>query len=433
MAENILNALDVSSAEVHAQFEDYAVDNTVPDDAAEALGQADALYLEAQAAYDSEDYETAIELATEALGEYGDALALLTQVEDGGEEDVTYFEDTYQKLGGYNRALERLDKLYKLASDLEAQVVDVSEATDLLGEAKVVLDDLGAAIDQGDLTDMEDMLDQANSLMGQATGLLQRNSGEKRVEKTERFIIQTRLHVSQLETKLNRILAKYNLKSEDDEAIRGQFQALNVYLDNIDAEHGDLKNIARQLQRIVKESHQVGKGEYEIDDDVVDQVNDVSEKETKLLRYRERLEILAQLGYDTSEAETLLDQAEVLLENSMNSIDEGDVETAGNLMEQADEILDQVDDQLDDMEKTMKHEGRDESDDFDKKVDELRRQISRYRTEIQNMARRGKEIKGLETELDEIEQSLNTAQTSDDLDAVEHQLEDFENQLDDSS
>ena len=58
--------------------------------------------------------------------------------------------------------------------------------------------------------------------MGQATGLLQRNSYEKRVEKTECFIIQTRLHVSQFETKLSRILAKYNLTTGDDEVITRQ-------------------------------------------------------------------------------------------------------------------------------------------------------------------------------------------------------------------
>jgi tetratricopeptide (TPR) repeat protein len=429
VAENMLNALNSSSAEVHAQFDVYAMNNTVPDDAAETLSQADAIYVEAQAAFDSGDYNSTIDLATEALSEYGNALALLTPVVDDGDEEENEVEDTYQKLGGYDKALERLDKLYHLASDLDAQGVNVSEAVALLNESEAVLNDLGAAIDQGDLENLEAMLDQANSLMGQATGMLQRNSGEKRVEKTERFIIQTRLHVSQLETKLNRILAKYNLTAGDDEAIRLQFQALKASLDGIDAGHDDLKNITRQLQHIVKESHQVGKGEHEVDDHLVDQVNDVSEKETKLNRYRERLGELAQLGYNTSEIEVLLNQAETLLNSSMNSIDEGDNETAGNLIDQADALLDQVDDQLDDMEKTMKHESKDESDDFDKKVAELRRKISRYHTEIQSMARRGVLTTALETQLDEIEQSLNAAQTSDDLDSVEQQLDSFGNQL----
>jgi len=429
VAENLLNVLNTSSTEINAQFEAYAVNNTLPDHAVEALNQADTFYVEAQAAFDSGDYNSTIELATEALNEYGNAAALLMPVEASELEEIYEVENAYRKLGGYEKALERLDKLYQLASDLELQGVDVLEAVSLLDDAKAVLDELTLAIDEGNLEDVENMVGQANSLMGQTTGLLQSNSGEKRVEKTERFIIQTRLHVSQLETKLNRILAKYNLAPEDDEAIRFQFKDLNETLDGIDPTLDNLKNITRQIQRVVKESHQIGKIEGEVDGNLVEQVNHVSETETKLNRYRERLEELTQLGLNTSEAKELLDQAEELLTNSMDMLEASEQDKANDLLDQADAILDQVDDLFDDMEKSVKQEGKGESDDFDKRVAEIKRNISKYRIEVQNMARKGKATAELETQLDEIEESLDMAETSEDLYAVEQMLEAFEDQL----
>ncbi|MCJ7731471.1 hypothetical protein MUP51_04070 [Candidatus Bathyarchaeota archaeon] len=438
VAENLLNALDSSRNEVNGLFEAYAENGTIPEGVSEALSEAEALYAETQAAYESGDYELAIDLATKAMNEYGKASAKLMEAEVEAEDEN---EDTFDKLGGYEKALDRLDKLREIALNLEAQGVDISEAVGLLDEAEVVLGDLGAAFDLGELDDFESMLEEANSLMGHATGLLQSSSNMKRVEKTQHFINQTRERVAQLEIKLNRIMTKYNLSPEDAEAIQLQFQALRDSLDDlIDTEKDDLKDITRQLQHIVKESNKVGKENHDIDDGLIDKINDVNEKETKLYRYRERLGALVQSGYNTSEIEELLNQAEVLLNSTLDSIDEGDEDTSDDQMDEADDLLDQVDDLLDQLEKTRKHGFKDESDDetddkdgnnFEAKVQELRRKISRHRNEVQNMNRRGENTTELESQLDEIEQSLDEAQNSDDLEVIEDQLDDFENQLDD--
>ena len=434
VAENMLTALNASSSEVNAQFAAYTVNNTVPVNATDALSQADELYAQAQTAYESGDYNSTIDLATQALNMYGNASTLLTQA-PVGEDEETQVEDTIQKLGGYDRALMRLDKLNKIASDLDSQGVNVSEAVELLNQAKVVLDNLGSAIDQGNLENMETMLDQANSLMGQATGLLMSNSGEKRLEKTEHFLNQTLLHVNQLETKLNRVMAKYNITAEDSDAIRQQFQALKESLYGIDVEKDDMKNVTRQLQHIVWDSHQVGKGDHMVEDFVA-KFNGVSDTESLLNRYRERVGVLAQQGYNTSDVEDLLNQTEALLTNATASLDAGDKDTAGALIDEARGLLNQADHLIDAMERSMKHSGKFESEDknhkvssFDERVQELRMMINMYRIEIQSLNGTATNTTALEAELSDIEQSLNNAQTGDDLDSVQQQLEVFGVQL----
>ncbi len=448
VAEGLLDSVNITSAEVNNLFDSFIAGNgTVPENASIALAEANALYAEAQAAFEAGEYEEAIDKAAEALNKYGDASELLIEVdedgEDDGEDEEDEEEDTYYKLGGYERALDRLVKLRDIATDLEGQGVDVSNATALLDQAESILGDIGAAIDLGNFEGLEEMLDEANSLMGQATGLLQSKSEPKRVEKTEHFINQTRHHFEQLETKLYRIMTKYNISGEDADAIQFQFQALRDALDDLedDVDKDDLKNMTRRLQHVVKESNEIGK-DKDIDDDLIEKANEASRKESKLNRYRERLETLTQQGYNTTEIEDLLDQAQVLLDEAAEGLDE---ETVDDLIDQADDLIDEADDLLDDLEHDRKHgvKGDDDEEDddeedkgakgFEEKVQELRRKISRYRQQIENRTRRGENTTEIEAQLDEIEQALDEAETEDDLDLIEDQLDALESQLDDES
>ena len=74
VAENLLDAVNASSTEVNGLFDAFVAGNgTIPDDAADALADAEALYAEAQAAFEAGNYEEAIEKAAEALNKYGEA------------------------------------------------------------------------------------------------------------------------------------------------------------------------------------------------------------------------------------------------------------------------------------------------------------------------------------------------------------------------
>jgi len=437
VAENLLDAVNASSIEVNNLFDAFIAGNgTFPqEDANEALAEAEALFAEAQTAFEAGEYEDAIELSTEALNKYGEASAeLIVEEEPDDEPEEDEAEETFEKLGGYERALDRLEKLRDIAADLSEQGVDVTEATDMLDNAESILADIGAAIDLGEFEGLEALLEEANSLIGQATGLLRSNSGQKRVEKTEHFINQTRHHFGQLETKLFRIMAKYNISGEDEDAIRLQFQGLKDSLDELegDVEKDNLKQLTRRLQHMVKESNEVGKENDDIDDDLIERVNDVSKKESKLNSYRERLEALAQLGYNNSEVGELLRQAEQLLNQTQNSLDEGDDETADDLIDEADDLIDEADDLLDDLEKQRRKHAKDDEDIQDK-VRELKRKISRYRIEVRNRNRRGENTTGLENRLNELETALDDALTEEDVELIEDQIDELEDLIDDDS
>jgi hypothetical protein len=78
-AENMLSTLTESEAEVISLFETITGDGgTIPEDASEALQEAQEQHVEAQTSYDEGDYEKCIEKATKALNNYGKAITEAT-------------------------------------------------------------------------------------------------------------------------------------------------------------------------------------------------------------------------------------------------------------------------------------------------------------------------------------------------------------------
>lgn len=118
VANNLLEALDKTRTEMNNQFSGNI---SIPEDAQEALDEAEEIHLEAQEAYDNENYALAVEKATEAFNKYGEASSKLADAEDEGQK-------TFTELGEYERAQDRLEKLRELATDLEDKGVNVSEA-----------------------------------------------------------------------------------------------------------------------------------------------------------------------------------------------------------------------------------------------------------------------------------------------------------------
>jgi tetratricopeptide (TPR) repeat protein len=196
-AETLLGVLEDSRAEVTILF-DSIVDGggEVPEDAQEALDEADELRDEAQALYDAGDYEDSIEKATKALNKYGKAASLALKTNEDDETEAE--DDAYKSLAGYEKAVDRLEKLKAIAEALETQGIDVSEADAIILEAEDSLSHLEEALDQGDLETAESLLGEVNGTLGQLTATLKNLSKPKKKEKMEHFIDQTRHRVQQL-------------------------------------------------------------------------------------------------------------------------------------------------------------------------------------------------------------------------------------------
>ncbi|MCK4317570.1 hypothetical protein KAW53_02295, partial [Candidatus Bathyarchaeota archaeon] len=360
-AETLLGVLEDSRAEVTILFDSIVEGGgEVPEDAQEALDEADELRDEAQALYDAGDYEDSIEKATKALNKYGKAASLALKTNEDDETEAEEEDDAYKSLAGYEKAVDRLEKLKAIAEELETQGIDVSEADAIILEAEDSLSHLEEALDQGDLETAESLLGEVNGTLGQLTATLKNLSKPKKKEKMEHFIDQTRHRVQQLETKMLRILAKYGLSEEDEQAIREEFRAIIAGLDDIDVDRDDLGDVVDNLKGLVKETNRVGK-DKDVDEDVVDEINKLNKHESKLNVYRERIKELEGLGAPTDELLGRLNEAEGLLFQANDEMDNGNKEAAKDLIDEADEILDEIDDMIDDLEE--EYEDDDGTDD----------------------------------------------------------------------
>ncbi len=367
VVETLLNVLGNSHVEVTSLFESVVSGGgTVSDDAQEAYDEAVQLRTQAQEEYDLGEYEEAVKTALKALNMYGKAAGKVFDDEDEPEDD-----DTEKFLGlfvAHEKSLERLEKLRKIAEELTAQGIDVTEATALIAETQGKLDSMRSALDAGEFESAEDLLDEANGIMSQSTGSLQGLSSEKKKEKTEKFIVRTKSMIQNLETKLERVLEKYDVTAEDADAIRDQFQEMKDRLDGIDLdEEGDLDDVIDDLKDIVKESRDVG--DDEIDDDVIKSLKEINKNESKLERYQERIEELDLLGVDTTGLDALVKDAEEALTNALIGTDEGDEDATEDLIDDADDILDDLDDLIDDIEDEAEDLEKDDEDDEDEVPD----------------------------------------------------------------
>jgi len=374
-AETLLRVLEDTHGRVSAIFDSVPTGGgQVPLEAQEQLQEAIQLREEAQTHFEAGEYEQCIEKTTQALNAYGKATAKLHANEEDNEEPED--EETEANLGLFTaveRAREHLEKLRSIASDLESQGINVTEATGLLDQAEAALDSAEGELNLGNFEEAEELLEDARSLMGQATGKLQSLSNTKRKEKTERFIEQTRSRVQQLEENMLRILSRYGVSEEDVQALTNEFGDIKAALDDMDVDEDELHGVVNQLRNLVKESHEIGRDREDIEEETIDRLNDIGKLEARLNRYRERIRELERLGNNTEELTVLLQEAEGLIAEATNRLEEGDRESAESLMNEAENLLDTLGDMIDDVEsETHSGMGRGADDDDEEEKPEYR-------------------------------------------------------------
>ena len=441
-AETMLGLLEQSHAEVTALFDSItAAGGQVPENAQEQLQEAIQLQTEAQAHYDAGEYEECIEKATDALNAYGKAASKANEAEDeveDEEDEGTEDNETEKNLGLFtavDRARAYLEKLRSITTDLESQGINVTEATDLLDQAEAALNSAENELNQGNFDAAEALLEEARSLMGQATGDLHRLSEPKRKEKTEHFINQTMIRVRQLEEKMLRILSKYNVSEEDTQALTAEFQAMTAALEDMDVDRDDMDDVVHNLKGLVKGSHEIGKGYHEVEDETVERLKDVSNLEAKLNRYQERLRELEQLGYGTGNMTEIYTEAEGLLSEAMVKLEAGDREGAESLIDQVDEMLDDIDDMIDEAEEETEADDDDKSKpghSYAEKLADLQEKVDEYAERIERLKSKGEDTSGLEAKLEEIRKALEEATSVENLEEIESMLDELDDLIDGS-
>jgi ElaB/YqjD/DUF883 family membrane-anchored ribosome-binding protein len=259
-------------------------------------------------------------------------------------------EEETEKIIGINTAIEkagnRITKLEKIAAKLADQEVDVTEATTLLEEAKAKLE----TISLEDLEGAEELLSEANALIGEATSLLKKNGEPIKEAKIEHFRQQAQHHVEQLQTKMNRFMNKFGSSEETSSMVQTQYGEILAGLIGIDTKDG-LKEAVTQLRLLEKETRNVGKGtevEELLGEEGFESIKGQLKLETKLEYYRGIVEALDAEDPVRVEVEPLLVQVEELLGGAETALVEGNEDQADEMIEEAEIILDDVEDLLGD-------------------------------------------------------------------------------------
>jgi tetratricopeptide (TPR) repeat protein len=380
-AENMLSMLTSSEAEVTSLFETIVGGGgEVPEDAAEALQEAQEQHIEAQTLYDEGDYEKSLDKATKALNNYGKAITEATpeQPEEPEDPDVTeepedpettdpedpedpeepevmiteQEEEETEKMIGITTAIEkarkRIEKLQEVSGDLATLEVDTGEASTMLDQATAILD----AITLEDPEAAETLLSEANSLIGQATGLLKSNGEPIKEEKIEHFRQQAIHHVEQLKTKMNRFLEKFGSSEETTTLMQSQYGEIMAVLEGIDVTKDGLKDAVTQLKLMEKETRNVGKGtevEELLGEDGFMSLKGQMKLESKLEYYREIVDSLDPEDPIRVEAEPLLALVEELIDGAETALVGGNEDQADEMEEDAEVLLDEVEGLLGDL------------------------------------------------------------------------------------
>ena len=353
-AENLLSMLTESEAEVTSLFEQIVGEGgEVQEDAAEALLEAQELHAEAQGLYDEGSYEESVEKATDALNKYGKAITEATpeEPEDPEEpetmtteeqEETEKTENMIDITTAIEKARKRITKLDEIATKLTEQGIDVSEANAKLIEASGRLDDILLEDTEG----AEELLSDAYSLIGEATGMLKSNGEPIKEEKIELFRNQAMHHVEQLNIKMMRFLEKFGSSEEDSLLMQAKYGEISEGLGAIDTKDG-LKAAVTQLKWLEKEKRNVGKGtevEELLGEDTLESIDDQTKMESKLEYYWGIVNVMDDEDPVKADAFVLLSQVEDLLVEAETALVEGDEDLADEKEEEAEEILENIDD-----------------------------------------------------------------------------------------
>jgi hypothetical protein len=367
-AENLLSMLSDSEAEVTSLFGNIIDEGgEVPEDAAEALLEAQELHAEAQGLYDEGSYEECVEKATDALNEYGKALeeaheALEEAQEETEEETEDEAEEVTEEETEEQSAEEKAAKMIGLLSNVDkfiarigvlrgiADELELDEGAieyQLLDEAEAILENIKLNFD--DLDESDIVLGEAVRLIGKATGMLKSQGQPMKAQKFEQFMLHTMNRVEQLNNKMAKIMAKIGSPEENIVMVQSQYGEIYNQLEGIDTKE-DLKEAINQLKVLVRETRRVGKGgddgEELFSEEAIGSVNDQMDVESQLEAYRELAEMMAEDDPLKAEVIGLIVQVDALLDEAETAISEDNEELADQKVEEAKEILETIEDLL---------------------------------------------------------------------------------------
>jgi hypothetical protein len=349
-AESLLSMLTDSEAEVTSIFESIIGEGgEVPEEATDAYNDAQELHQEAQELFDEELYEESLEKATEALNKYGEAITIATPE----PEEMTPLEEEIQvetdKLTGLFRAVanarDKLSKLDTIVMALESQGIEGTDVTPLFEEIENELVAFEADLNNPEIDKSTLNFGQVNSKITHLINEIRKMGKPIKTQKFENFQLQYTQRVSQLEKKMNKILAKMGSSEENMLMLQSQFGQINEQIEGIDTD--DFKEAVKELKKWVKETKKVSKNkeiEEQIGEDGLESINEQIEIEIKLQYYMGLLDEMEDDDPMKAEILDLITIIQGLIDDAETALVDEDEGLADSKMTEAKDKLDELDD-----------------------------------------------------------------------------------------
>jgi uncharacterized phage infection (PIP) family protein YhgE len=357
LAENLISQAEDGQENIEDIFEELEEDGIdIPPGANESYNLGVAVLEAALAHFEDGNYTEAGDYAFSAVPLFGAAfeqvqdlvLVETSDVDDGDEDEDEDAEGEPQGLNGISIALERAyaywRKLNETVTRFGEDGNDISEIREVLDDAKIVLDESGEHVVEGNFTAAREDFTRVRSVLGRINGLLKRtikahkeNQAEQFMEQFQRRIQNMNGTIARIQDKLDGVNAQnfqntLNRTAEKLQRLRGRLS------------EDDLEDILDELDDAVEE--------VEDDLDELDgrgfsaQIKNLNKVEAKIRALNRTAERLRERGWNTTDTDQELEDADDLWEELKEMLEEGETESVKEFLEDMEDRFEDLKDEL---------------------------------------------------------------------------------------
>jgi len=366
VAETLLEMLNVTREEVNALLLSAGNNSSRVEDFVELLAEAEALNSEAHACLESGKYDLAVDTATEALNVYGRIASRIYAIEEeeeklGGEDESVELVEHYAR---FEKALDRLNRYEEITDELASQGLDVSDVLILILYAERLLSEMREGLEREDFMGAESMRRDFEDAFEKIEDMLQSRSHEKRREKAERFVDETRDRVQRLETRYGQALDNQGIVDNATGGVHEELLDILSELEEVNAMigEGELDEAIGRLENTIIELKHLGNDQDRLGEELIESLNSLGEQSFLHRSYEGRIRRLEGFGVDTVELDELLKEIRRLLIDAGREIEIGRNDEAEDLIKGSGELLEVLGTQIKKLQEELDESQGDDAD-----------------------------------------------------------------------
>ena len=343
---NLLLVLEASYAQALSILTELSESTGVPDEAWDVFEEGRELMLHAKDLINEEEFSEASSFITEAMSLFSQAtqIALEYEPETVVRTEPEIDEELIELEAAIRKALDYLESIKETSNHLQDQGYDQSHVQSLLDDAEELLLQALELLEIGEKSRARTLKDEALDLVHQAKEQINTQIQEKKKEKAAKFLANTQERLEQLRERILKLLN--SVPGTDPDSVNEAFALIMSKILEIDGliESGDLDQALDEFDWILGES-----------EDALDELDDINHERREILWKIEKLEArtsnlldtihdLGEWGLGVGDAENLVRKIRGTLQQAVESLEQGELDDAKDLINEAQELLNDLED-----------------------------------------------------------------------------------------